>query len=74
MQGDEGAEEPAAQPCDSSKPIEGDCPICYDEMNPGGSTAEVSCRTLPAAICRASWRFWLRVCLWQWGPCCLLLC
>ena len=61
MQGDEGAEEPAAQPCDSSKPIEGDCPICYDEMHPGGSTAEVGCRTLSVsvAIRRPSWQFCL---------------
>ena len=43
MQGDEGAEEQAAQPCDSSKPIEGDCPICYDDMQPGGATPSVRC-------------------------------
>ena len=61
MQGDEGAEEQAAQPCDTSKPIEGDCPICYDEMHPGGSTAEVSCRTLSVSVAtrRPSWQFCL---------------
>ena len=53
MQGDESEEEQAAQPCDSSKPIEGDCPICYDEMHPGGSTAQVGCR-ITSTTCRAS--------------------
>ena len=53
MQGDVGAEAQAAQPCNSSKPIEGDCPICYDEMHPGGGTAQVGCRAISVANCRA---------------------
>lgn len=41
LQGDESAADAAAEPCDASKPVEGDCPICYDEMHPGGGTIQV---------------------------------
>lgn len=43
LQGDQGAEGAAVQPSESSKPIEGDCPICYDSLEPGGTTAQVRC-------------------------------
>ncbi len=43
LQGYEGTERAAAQPSKSSKPIEGDCPICYDTLEPGGATAQVLC-------------------------------
>ena len=35
--------EPAepAEPAEASKPIEGDCAICYDDMHPGGTTKQV---------------------------------
>lgn len=41
LQGDSSAGSAAAEPAEASKPVEGDCPICYDEMHPGGSTPQV---------------------------------
>ena len=43
LQGDQGAEGAAVEPSESSKPIEGDCPICYDSLEPEGTTAQVRC-------------------------------
>ena len=42
LQGVPSTEVAAAEPSNSSKPIEGDCPICYDEMHPGGGTVQVT--------------------------------
>ena len=42
LQGDSSAGAAAAEPTEASKPVEGDCPICYDEMHPGGDTLQVS--------------------------------
>ncbi len=39
LQGDATAE--PAEPAEASKPIEGDCAICYDEMHPDGGTLQV---------------------------------
>ena len=41
LQGDSSAEAAAAEPSEACRPVEGDCPICYDEMQPGGSTLQV---------------------------------
>ena len=42
MSGSPGEGDAAQAPVpDNGRPVEGDCPICYDDMEAGGTTAQV---------------------------------
>lgn len=45
---DSAAQAPAPQ---NGRPVEGDCPICYDDMEAGGTTAQVWGRWLVCSLC-----------------------
>ncbi|CAL5225254.1 g8046 [Coccomyxa viridis] len=60
LQGDSSAG--AAEPTEASKPIEGDCAICYDEMHPDGGTLQTrvvacgTCKNYVHESCFAEWK------------------
>ncbi len=56
LQGDSSAG--AAEPTEASKPIEGDCAICYDEMHPDGGTLQVPESQEPG--CWAGQSHWMK--------------
>ncbi len=49
--GSAGEEPEAAAAPPAGRPIEGDCPICFDDLQPGGTTPAVSQTPLHTCLC-----------------------